>query len=483
MKNVVDELLADFRPEGGLDPTISTGLKRGQDFKALSAQADQGILDELFGQGDHRMASAQTANRSGLVAASANWRQSPAARQAQETTYDAKPHTQDDLPEGNPGLFKDASDDSIMGDVMKHASAEDPQSLKDLGKKYISDGDIKKFIGDQLHLGKTPSQVFASLRLLAAQAVFDNTQMDEFLKDQSGLMGMSYLEPNRFNKDCKASLAHIRTNGNLRAASVKRIAACTGCSECKCGPDGKEKCATYNRPIVGSAQDLASVVSSLTGGSMKKAALVAKHNGVTASADTPGHSANVIASRTAPTAPQKIAGSQTSISRFDSQEFKTANSAFTPAAVMASLNDGSSFARIFAAAKLEHGTQTAEKVCRAFLDNLKGSGQRINLASVDCTLLKRRLASSETILGANKCASCGFRGGMHCGLTGGTLLSYPGMGNKEASNMRTASAASPIRDGVQTMNDLGMTQQELTIDFKAPRNLLQVEVSGVPEFE
>jgi hypothetical protein len=476
--NIVDELLSDFRPTDGLDPTVSVGLKRGQDFNALSAAADQGILDELFGGGQHKSASTHAPSKSGIVAANVNWRQSPAARRAQETTYDAEPHTQDDLPASDPGKFKDAADDSIMGDVMKHASAEDPQNLTDLGKKYLSPGDIKQFITTQLTLGKTPSQVFASLRTLAAEAVFDNVPMDEFLKDQSGLMGLAYVEPNKFNKDCKASLNHIRTNGVLRAASVKEIAACKGCSECKCGPDGSKKCAVYNRPIVANAQELGRVVANLTNGTMKKADLVAKHNGVTTSASAPGIAPNVIASRTAPLAPQKTAGNQVGISRFDSGEFRTANSSFTPAAVVASLNEGQSFGRIFAAAKLEHGTQSAEKVCRAFLDNLKGSGQRINLASVDCTLLKRRLASSETILGAAKCSSCALRNGMHCGLTGGTLLSYPGMG-KEASAVKTAAMAPRVKDGVETMHDLGLQEPSLTIDFRGPRDLMPVDVPGL----
>jgi hypothetical protein len=476
---LIDEMLADFRPASGLDPAVTSGLRRGLDFNALSATADQGILDDLFGGGEHKSASAQTANRSGLVAANGNWRQSPAARRAQETTYDAKPFTKDDVEGGNEdNAVTAAMDDSIMGDVMKHASAEDPQSLKDLGKSYISPGDIKQFITTSLTLGQTPIQVFASLRRMAAEAVFDNVPMDAFLKDQSGLMGMAYIEPNKFNKDCKASLNHIRSNGVLRAASVKQIAACSGCSECKANPDGSKKCAVYNKPIVGNATELGRVVASLTGGTMKKADLVAKHNGSTAAPSTPGHGPNVIASRTAPVTQPKVAGNQNGISRFDSAEFRTANSTFTPAAVVASLNEGTSFARIFAAAKLEHGTQAAEKVCRAFLDTLKGSQQRVNLASLDCTLLKRRLASSETILGASKCASCTLRQGMHCGLTGGTLLSYPGMG-QDSSSRRTAAMTPQVKDGVQSMRDLGMAEPELTIEFRAPRQMMDVDVPGI----
>ena len=475
--DVIDELLANVGPHGTVDPDITAGLRRGQDFLSLSERADQGILDELFGQGDHRTASAQVANRSGLVAANEHWRQRTAPRKANgedlaSTTGESQPHTVDDLQDGK---FKDAG---MLGDVLRIASSDDPQNLENIGKSHVDSGAVKKWIGNQLTLGKTPSQVVAGLKRLAEQAVFDHQSSYDFLKDQAGLMGMSYIEPNQFHKDCKASLAYIRANGQLRTASVKEIAACKGCSECKCGADGTKKCATYNRPIVSNAKDLGRVVASLTGGTMKKAALVARHNG--AAASVPGHAPNVITARTAPTEAPKVAGSQSGISHFDAAEFRASNSRFTPASVVASLNEGTTFAKIFAAAKLEYGTQVAERTCRAFLDSIKGSGQRINLASLDCSLLKRRLASTETILGASKCAGCTLRNSMHCGLTGGTLLSFPGMTPK-GSNAKTASAAPAPMDVVATMQGMGMAHPEVTIDFSAPRNLMQVDVEGVPE--
>lgn len=463
--NVVDEMLADFRPSAH-NEDISAGLRRGQDYLALSAKADTGLLEELFGEGEHRNAASQVANRSGLVAATGNWRNSPAAHRAQAAAYDSLPHTQDDLQNGQ---FKDASDEgSILGDVVKQASTDDPQNLADIGKPYIDAAQVKKWIGDQLTLGQTPNQVFAGLKRLAAQAVFDQTPMYDYLKDQSGLNGMAFIEPNQFNKECKASLAHIRAHGQLRAASVKRIAACANCTECKCDPSGNARCATYGRPIVSNPAELGKVVASLTGGSMKKASLVDRHNG------TPTVTSNVLPTRTAAVAPATPRVGQ--VTHFNADEFRTANSKFSTASVLASLNEGTPFERIFASAKLEHGTQTAERVCRAFLDGIKGTGQRINLASVDCSLLKRRLASSETIIGASKCAGCTLRNGMHCALTGGTLLSYPGMDKVGMNSKRAALAATQTTDGMQLMASLELIDvPEMVIPIRGDRTLMQVD--------
>ncbi len=462
--SMIDSLLSDFQPVG-LNADLTAGLRRGQDFRALSDKADMGLLEELFGEGEHKNAAAQIANASGLVAASGNWRQHPAQRKAQEAAYDSLPHTVDDLQDGQ---FKDASGEgAILADVVKHASADDPQNLADIGKPYVDTAVIKKWISDQLTLGKTPNQVFAGLKRLAAQAVFDQTPMHDYLKDQSGLNGMAFIEPNQFNKECKASLAHIRAHGQLRAASVKRIAACAGCSECKCDPTGQARCATYGRPIVGTAEELGKVVASLTGGNMKKASLVDRHNGQTAAP-------NVLPVRTAAVAPAQARVAQ--VSHFDVTEFRTANSQFSPASVLASLNEGTSFPRVFAAAKLEHGTQTAERVCRAFLDGIKGTGQRINLASLDCTLLKRRLASSETIIGTSKCAGCTLRNQMHCGLTGGTILSYPGMDTHDRHSKRAALASTPAVDGVAMLASLDLlSTPEMHLEIKGDRKLMQVE--------
>lgn len=457
MDNVIDELLATTLPDGG-DPTLRAGLRAGQDLKALSEKADTGILDELFSQGEHKSATVRAA-RTGLVSADPNWRSKQADTEVNEHTYDAKPHTVDDIQDG---LFKDAS-------------AKDPLGLETLGKQYIDDGKIKRYISDQLTLGKTPAQVVASLQKLAAGAIFDNTMTDEYLKDQSGLLGLSYIEPNQFNRECKASLKHIQAHGTLRAASVKAIPACEGCVDCKRQQGGALRCAVYQRPIVRNAKELGHVVAALSGGSMKRAALVDRHNAVTPQ-NLPGHQANIIASRPAPVVRQQTAGGG-KISSYDPESLQQAAGGFTPKNVTASIAGGATFAAVFAEAKRVHGSHTAERVCRAYLDSLKGSGARVNLASIDCSLLTRRLSSTEAILGAAKCAGCSLRGGMHCGKTGGTLLSFPGMERDPQAKKTAAVAPSQGPDAVQFMASLGMMQnQDLTIEMKAPRQLLDVEL-------
>ena len=89
--------------------------------------------------------------------------------------------------------------------------------------------------------------------------------------------------------------------------------------------------------------------------------------------------------------------------------------------------------------------------------------------------MKNRLASSETILGKEKCASCGFRNSMHCGLTGGTLLSFPGM---EKVSAKTASA--PGQDGVSFMQSLELTAPTLEIKINQDRVLPDVEMDTIP---
>ena len=93
-------------------------------------------------------------------------------------------------------------------------------------------------------------------------------------------MGLTYLEPNHFNQtSCVASLRHIHNHGGqVNAASVRRIAACPGCSECKKNPDGTCKCGTYKLPIVSNVREAQQIVASLTHGTGKRAALVARHN-------------------------------------------------------------------------------------------------------------------------------------------------------------------------------------------------------------
>ena len=438
MADIIDQLLADFRPKAD-DPTVHEGLMRGLDIKGISDAEDQGLLDEIAPGGEHNPAN--NGSTSGIVAAQEDWRESS-----------SKPFT---------------AEDSVMTDVLKQAGDEQvPFDETTCGKGHMASADVHARIAALLHVGKTPRQVTAYLDKLAELQAFDRTESDSYLQDQAGLMGYAYLEPNHFNqKSCVASLRHIQATGVLRAKSVKRIAACEGCGQCKSNPQGGCKCATYGLPIVSNAAEMTAIV----GKKAKKAALVEAHNG-THGEPRPGHTVVAIQQGSPRDTTQTIAGGGT-ITRFDPQAARQAAAKFSAADVRAQLNAGKTFGEIYAEGKKVMGSAKTERVLRGFLDTLKKTGIRLNAAAIDCSLLRKRLTASETLLGTTKCASCTLRGGMHCGLTGGTLLSVPGM---ESSGRKRASV--DAEDGVTTMDSLEMKAPELVIDFKTDRDLLEVEM-------
>lgn len=437
---LIDQLLSDFRP------ATDGAIQRGQDFKAITEAEDDGLLNELAPGGEHNAANPGT----GIVAAEQDWQQNG-----------AKPFV---------------VEDSLMNDVLKASSGEKVPEER-LGKPMMASADVKIRIRALLHLGQTPKQVTAYLNKLAEQQMFDRTESDGYLKDQAGLLGYAYLEPNHFNqRSCTASLRHIRNNGGkIRAASVKRIAACEGCDQCKSDHEGGYKCATYGLPIVASEKDLKAVIARLAGPQMKRAALVQRHNRDEAQA-RPGHAVNVIARHEERDPSQTTAG-VSRVAAWDAEKARENSSAFTPKTVMASIEGGKTLGDVYVASKNAYGSAKTQKVVRAFLDGLKKSGARINVAAVDCSVLKHRLTASETLLGKEACATCSFRtAGMHCGFTGGTILSYPGM-EKQA---KTASVA---QDGVAVMDGLELRAPELNVEFNEDRQLLDVEMSGIPTLQ
>lgn len=427
MDHLIDQLLSDFTPAS------DAGLQRGQDIKAISNAEDDGLLAELA-PGEHNQAS-----HSGIVASREDWHDSA-----------AKPFTRED---------------SITNDLLKDASEQSG------GRAPLTASAVNMRVAALLHLGQTPKQVTAYLNKLAERAVFDRSASDEFLKGQAGLMGYAYIEPNHFNKSCVASLRHIKQNGQLRAASVKRIAACSGCENCKSDHDGGCKCAAYGLPIVSNEKGLMQVVAKLTRSPQpKRAALVASHNQEQMA--LPGR-AVVATSDPVRNTKATVAGAGT-LTKFDAAKARENLSTLTPKAVQAALEGGRTLTEVYTATKKAHGSAKTERVVRAYLDGLKKTGARINLAAIDCTLLKKRLTASETIIGKKACASCTHRcAGMHCGFTGGTLLSFPGM---ESVGTKRAAAQAPVQDGVQFMQSMELTAPALEFQIKGDRDLLQVEL-------
>jgi hypothetical protein len=151
-----------------------------------------------------------------------------------------------------------------------------------------------------------------------------------------------------------------------------------------------------------------------------------------------------------------------------SQKKVTAN--FDSAKVAKLHGEGHGVEKIFKAASAKYGSAQASKAIRDWAHNLKNTNTKIALSQVDCTVLKKmgvKLGTQNAIIGAEKCGSCTFRDGMHCGMTGGTLLSFPGM-NQVASNKKVAAGA-PV-DGRSMLNEFDLIGKsaQADIDMNAP---------------
>jgi hypothetical protein len=138
---------------------------------------------------------------------------------------------------------------------------------------------------------------------------------------------------------------------------------------------------------------------------------------------------------------------------------------FDSAAVAKYHTAGHSVEKIFKAASAKYGSAQASKAIRDWAQNLKNTNTKIALSQIDCTTLKKmgvKLSSQNAIIGAEKCGSCSYRNGMHCGLTGGTLLSYPGM-NQTASNKKVAAGAP--KDGRSMLKEFDLMDKATQADI------------------
>jgi hypothetical protein len=111
---------------------------------------------------------------------------------------------------------------------------------------------------------------------------------------------------------------------------------------------------------------------------------------------------------------------------------------------------GHSLEKIYKSATAKFGSAQASKAVKEFVASLKHKPIKVALSQIDCKFLKNKLADHNPIIGAPKCASCTYRNGMHCSLTGGTLLSFPNM-DKTASNHKVGEGAP--EDGRAILNE------------------------------
>ena len=145
---------------------------------------------------------------------------------------------------------------------------------------------------------------------------------------------------------------------------------------------------------------------------------------------------------------------------------------FDSAAVAKYHTAGHSVEKIFKAASAKYGSAQASKAIRDWAQNLKNTNTKVALSQIDCTTLTKmgvKLSSQNAIIGAEKCGSCSYRNGMHCGLTGGTLLSFPGM-NQITSNKKVASGAPEDGRSILKEFDLMGKAEQADIDMTTDRD-------------
>ena len=198
-----------------------------------------------------------------------------------------------------------------------------------------------------------------------------------------------------------------------RAQSVKKVAACDGCSLFK-----NKTCNLYHLPVVANAQELAVVINRMTAGvpvKSKRAALIALANRQPMQVEVKKLGSRPVQKTSARTVESLRASREEPVSGFDIGSVETMH------------KRGVALDDIYKKGSLKVGSVQAGYAIKAFIASLREKGTKIALSQIDCTLLKQKLGMNNAIIGAVKCADCIYRQDMHCGLTGGTLVSFPGM--------------------------------------------------------
>ena len=246
-----------------------------------------------------------------------------------------------------------------------------------------------------------------------------------------------------------------------RAQSVKKVAACEGCAFFR-----DKTCNLYHLPVVSNAAELAPIVNRMTAGvpaKSKRAALIqiANREPQRAVAATP--------------APRPFAKTSQRTIENVRELRREASAGFGPDTVEAMHKDGASLDEIYRKGGLKVGSVQAGRAVKAFVASLKEKGTKVALSQIDCKFLKGKLGIRNAIMGATKCADCTYRSDMHCGLTGGTLLAFPGM---EKTGRKTASA--PPEDAAATLRDYDLVDRPEQADIDLNEDREGIEMGSKP---
>lgn len=360
------------------------------------------------------------------------------------------------------GWRQHSFDNSPVGDALADLAGKQANN----SKQTLTDEQIKRFVSTRLHCGDSPRKVSAQLKKMAEMVVYNHQMADAYLSDMSGMMGLGYIEPNHFmSASCQRSLEEItKLGGRVKAACVKRLKSCGSCRMCRVasGAGELDRCDLYKLPIVGNATELRRVIVAKYK-TATKVKLAAIHNGEQATQNT--GLLRVEAKAT------QIAGS---ISPVSIQEFNATH-------VANLIKSGSDLVTAFSTGQKTVGTHVATRAITSYISSLKKTGSQVDISKVDCRFLRGKLATNNPVHGVSKCQSCTYRNCMHCGLTGGTLTSFPGMemvGSKQASKTKLAT------DGAAMMESYGLTTEAVQlqgeIDMKTSVRSMDIVMSSVP---
>ena len=418
--SLLDQFLEDTDPDYS-----SLGLKSpksmGDQLKALSAdEADTSFLDNISGPSRHQTALGMMAGYT--------------PRQLNKSL--------------------DESNDSILGEVVQtFQKAENT----DYEKKGLNDKEIESRLKLLLNLGYSHEKIASFLQKSAEVKVFDTSQsLGTFIKDYAPGLGLAYIEPNFFMKSCDQSFAKIQKEGKLRAIAVKKITACDGCASYKNG-----SCAVYRKPVVASGEELTNVVrAELASKNIKAASLKEGLAKLQANEKV----ATAVITSTQNTGTVRTAGDMMVKVKKEAsiQEIGTA------------IQSGIPVQKVFKEASAQYGKVSALNAVKRYIASLKSAKAKVAIASIDCSYLKGKLASTNAIIGESKCASCSYRNAMHCGLTGGTLLSFPGMNRTSSKRIANENEA----DGHKVLFEYEMldTNEDVPLTINEDRTDLGVEL-------
>ena len=453
-QNYIDQFLEDTMPdmaEVNLGPAAESGkeqLARTHDFcdkdflEGLSDGTNQHTQLPGGGKGT-RTGSQQAADR-----AESKDAVFPKVRASQNIVRTAKA----------------LGDDSVFQDVIMEL--EEAKNHGFTEKREVTEAEVQKYVKKLLNGGMPPVKVAQAIEKLAELQLFNKTMATDYLNRNAGLLGLAYIQPNEYMNKCPDTYERLKVKGagKIAAKSVKQINACEGCTFFAKDASSKT-CNLYHLPIVGTQNELLTVVNRMTAGvpnKSKKAALVQIANKDAERTPMVNH---VVSSRPV----QKVYNTSPDATR---EARKAAAVEITARDIAKLHNAGNTLEKIFNFASKKVGSAKAGRAVREFVAGLKSNGTKIALSQIDCTFLKGKLGVQNAIVGAAKCGSCTFRQGMHCGLTGGTLVGFPGM-DKQASNHKVASDAP--KDGRAVLQEYDMTvaaePQDIEINASGPERM------------